>query len=98
VGRRGYKTDLVHLFELASGHKLGEYLRDRAKKKWAWAKIAEEMNGVLCKLFSDKLLFDTIMGHKLFRVSFSNLSWWYKKFGIISKVKRGPKKKGVKND
>jgi len=81
-----FKSDLVLLFELASGWELGEYIYDRAHKGWTWARMSEEMNGMIRKLLTGKVL-----KSGLFRITNSNLSRWYKMFGVKSKARKGRK-------
>jgi len=85
-----FKSDLVLLFELASGWELSDYIRDRASRAWPWAKIGGEMNGMI----KDFLLRDSAKAIRaeLFKIMPSNLSRWYEMFGVKSKVKRGRKK------
>ncbi len=84
------KSDLVKLFELASGWELPDYLKSRASNGWSWKDITEEMNGMI----RDFLTRDSAKAIRaeLFRIMPCNLSRWYTMFGIKSKVKRGVKK------
>ena len=84
-----FKSDLVLLFELASGWELEQYIRNRASRAWPWAVISEEMNDMI-KAFLTRDSAKAIRAG-LFKVMPSNLSRWYDRYGIKSKVKRGPK-------
>ncbi len=86
------KSDLVLLFELAAGQAIEDYLRDRMHdRRWTWAAIAEEMNGIVR---DSKLLADPVMRAELFSVKNSNLARWCACLGLESKVKPGRKRKG----
>lgn len=79
-----FKSDLVLLFELASGWYIDDYLHDRASKSWTWGRIAAEMNEMISRVNMAK-----VKKAGLFEVTASNLSRWYDRFGIVSMVKRG---------
>ncbi|MCK4822911.1 hypothetical protein KA005_44535 [bacterium] len=87
------KSDLVLLFELASGWYLEDYLWDRSSKGWSWARISDEMNSMIRKLLDPK-----VAKAKLFNVNSSNLNRWCGMFGIRSIVKPGPKPKKGERD
>ena len=80
------KSDLILLFELASGWHLEDYLWDRSSKGWSWARISDEMNSMIRKLLTSKVL-----KSGLFQVNGNNLNRWYGMFGITSIVKKGRK-------
>lgn len=83
------KSDLVLLFELASGWEIADYLRSRANDAWTWAAIANEMNSMIEGLLARDSA--ELIRHELFKIKPSNLSRWYEMFGIKSRVKRGLK-------
>lgn len=91
--KKSKKSDLVLLFELASGWYLEDYLWDRSSKGWSWARISDEMNSMIRKLLHPK-----VAKVKLFNVNGNNLNRWYGMFGIRSICKKGRKpNKGAEN-
>jgi len=89
------KSDLVLLFELASGWELCEYLHDRViTRKLSVKTITEEMNAIIKDFLLRKS--SRVIRAKLFLIMPSNLSRWYGMFGIKSQVKKGRKKNADK--
>ena len=84
------KSDLVLLFELASGLRIEDYLYDRDSRGFTQIQIAEEQNGMI----KDFLTRDSAKAIRagLFKVMPCNVQRWYKLYGVKLPDRKLPQK------